>query len=90
MRIKSVEMTPVDDGKIKAVATVRFANGCEMKDVRVVRAGTEYVVGVPWKRADVRRCVKAGRLADSDRRTIREEVINGYIYLLADDGGGRP
>lgn len=75
-------MTPIDDDRIKAVATVRFDNGCEMRDIRVMRAGTVYVVGVPWKRADVRRCVKAGRLTSSARRTIREEVIKGYIYLF--------
>lgn len=85
MRIKKVTIRPVGGKRLKAVARVRFDNGCEMSDVRVMTSGTEYVVGVPWKRPDVRRCVKAGRLAAPARKAVREEVMNEYIHLLARD-----
>lgn len=84
-RIEGVSLTPVDGAEVKAVATVRFDNGCVMRDVRVVNVGTEFVVGVPWKRADVRRCVKAGRLDRSTRGAVRQGVLEEYILHLAND-----
>lgn len=87
VRVEDVSIRPVKDPRVKAVATVRFDNGCVMRDVRVVNVGTEYMVGVPWKRADVRSCVKAGRLDRSTRKAIREDVLDEYILLLARQEG---
>ncbi len=88
MRIEKVTIKQVDDATVKAMATVRFENGCEVKDVKVVNVGTEYVVGVPWKSTEVRKCVNTGRLEQSARKAVREEVIDEYIYLLARDEYG--
>jgi len=83
MRIENIDIRPVNGSKTKAVATVHFDNGCKMRDVRVLRVGTEYVVGVPWKSTDVRRCVKAGRLYKSAKKIVRDEVLDEYIIALA-------
>lgn len=87
VRVAGVTVRPVRGQSLKAVATVRFEDGCELNNVKVLRRGTEFLVKVLWDGA-AEECVKAGRLGRAAASAVREKVLDEYIRLLASGPGG--
>lgn len=79
MQVTKVEVTPVDQGAVRAFATIVVDHCLSIRDIRVIRHPNGYLVAMPSKK------VRNGRYVDfvaplnqETRKLIEDAVLRAF------------